>query len=146
MGNIPLEWVWTALFAIFVIVELANNALLTIWFAIGALLSAITAFIGLGVPIQIGVFLSASIILLAFTRPMAKKMLDKNKDSTKTNVDSLLGKKAVVVKRISEHEYGQVQVKGQTWTASITDTSGPIEVGESVTIESVSGVKLIVKK
>lgn len=58
-----------------------------------------------------------------------------------TNTDALIGKKAVVVKRISPHMQGQIKVEGEIWRAESTDIH---EVGSEVTVCSVSGVTLSV--
>ncbi len=145
MGNIPFEWIWLGLFIIFLIVEGASNALITIWFALGALISAILAFAGASEIVQIVVFFVSSIIFLIATRPAVKKYMDKNKEQLKTNVNSIVGKKAVITKEIKEHEFGEVKVDGQFWSAISEDSNIEIAEGINVIITGVSGVKLVVK-
>ena len=67
------------------------------------------------------------------------------KTQIKTNVNSLLGKKAIVTKEIQPIEYGEVKVDGNFWTASSYDEV-LIKENEVVHIVEVRGVKLIVKK
>lgn len=138
------QWVWVIAFAIFVVVELLNAALLTIWFAVGALVAAIFAFIGLDFAIQIAAFIVVSIAALFLTRPLAKKLLNRNGKELKTNAESLLGQQAIVTKTIGEYEYGQVKIAGQTWTAVSEPHSAVIQAGSEVLVKSISGVKLVV--
>ncbi|OGK38365.1 hypothetical protein A3F03_01420 [Candidatus Roizmanbacteria bacterium RIFCSPHIGHO2_12_FULL_41_11] len=56
-----------------------------------------------------------------------------------TNVDSLIGKKGMVVKGIQPHHPGQVKVEGELWRA---ESEKNIIEGSEVKIESVSGVTL----
>lgn len=144
--NIPFEWIWTGLFVLFIVIELMGSALVTIWFAFGSVFALISKFLGLDPTMQVLVFLLSSILLLLFTRPIAKKLMSKNKNKIKTNTDSLLGKQAKVIKRISEHEYGQIKVDGQIWTAAAENKSDLFDVDTEVTVTGITGVKLLVKK
>ena len=92
---------------------------------------------------QVLVFLVASIVLLVFTRPIATKYF--NKSRTKTNVDSKIGKQAIVTERIDNLiGEGRIVTDGMEWTARSLDSS-VIEEGTVVTIEKIEGVKAIVK-
>ncbi len=143
--NIPLEWIWIALFIIFVVVELASVGLLTIWFAAGSLVALALAFIDVSFTIQLVAFFVVSIALLFLTRPILKKYIYKNKEAMKTNVNSVIGKKAIITKKITEHDFGELKVDGQVWSA-ISENNEEIEIGSNVEIVAVKGVKLIVKE
>tara|TARA_B100000965_G_C19026002_1_gene513118 strand:- start:60 stop:530 length:471 start_codon:yes stop_codon:yes gene_type:complete len=136
----PIVWIIVAV--IFAIVEAATFGLTTIWFAIGALVAMLAAFVGAGIMGQIFVFLIASAILIYFTRPVAKKYLKIG--STRTNVNSIIGLVGIVTKTIKPFNTGQVKVAGQIWTAKSLD-NGEIEEGKQVNVIKVEGVKLIVK-
>ena len=73
-------------------------------------------------------------------KPITKKFTSK---TVKTNVDSLVGMKAEVREEVNEHS-GTVYVNGLEWSARTKGNSIP--KGEFVTIEEISGVKLIVEK
>ncbi len=143
--NIPFEWIWIALFIIFVVAELASVGLITIWFAAGSLVALALAFMDVSFTVQLVVFFIVSIALLMFTRPILKKYVYKNKEAMKTNVDAVIGKKAIVTKKITEHDFGELKVDGQVWSA-ISENRQEIEEESSVEIIGVKGVKLIVKK
>ena len=61
----------------------------------------------------------------------------------KTNIDTIIGKKAVVKKSITPDEEGRVKVGYEEWRARADED---ISEGEHVEIVSVSGVTLTVKK
>ena len=85
-----------------------------------------------------------SLILLFFTRPIAVKYF--NKDRVKTNVESMVGRQAIVTDEIDNLKAaGQVTVNGQEWTARSWDEKVKIPVGEVVTVRAINGVKLIVE-
>ena len=78
-----------------------------------------------------------------FYRPIALKLLHAKRE--KTNADSLIGKKAVVLQTITEWEKGQVKINGVVWTASSVD-GAVIPAGDECIIEKIEGVTLIVKE
>lgn len=136
---------WLILFVVLLVIEILTMGLTTVWFAGGALVAFILAFVGFGLPVQIIVFLLVSIGLLVLTRPIAMKFF--NQERQKTNAESLIGQKAVVLERIDTlHGTGRAEVNGMEWSAKTDDTDETIEAGEVVVIEGLQGVKLIVKK
>lgn len=143
MGN---EWVyffWVLLAIGLFIVEANTFQMLTIWFSLGSLAGLLVAII---IPdnffLQFVAFLIVSLVLLLFTRKIAIEKLKVG--HVKTNVDSLVGKKAIVTKDIHEFEFGEVKIEGKYWTAKSEDGL-PKESGNTVEVVGVSGVKLIVK-
>ena len=69
-----------------------------------------------------------------------------NKETTQTNVNSLIGKKAVVIQDIDNlAQTGQVRINDIEWTARSADDE---KIGKDtvVTIQEIRGVKLIVKQ
>lgn len=138
-----LSITWVIVLVVCLVVEFSTLGLTSIWFAGGALLSMIIALIGGPLWLQILVFLVASIVLLIFTRPVATKYFNKNR--TKTNVDSIAGRQAIVTEKIDNLKgMGQIVTNGMEWTARSLDDS-VIEEGAVVTIEKIEGVKAIVK-
>lgn len=77
------------------------------------------------------------LLYIFFGRSLVKNQF--NIKTTATNVDAIMGKKAMVVKKITESQPGQVKVEGEIWRATASKT---IEEQTEVTIESVSGVTL----
>ena len=138
-----LAIIWLIVLVVCLVVEFSTLGLTSIWFAGGALLSMIIALIGGPLWLQILVFLVASIVLLIFTRPVATKYFNKNR--TKTNVNSIAGRQAIVTETIDNLKgMGQIVTNGMEWTARSLDDS-VIEEGAVVTIEKIEGVKAIVK-
>ena len=114
---------WLVLVAIMLVIEIFTLGLTTIWFSLGGV---------------------AAVVVMVLVRPFAVKVLDKNR--AKTNIDELPGQKAEVIETIDNAKgSGTVRLRGVEWMArSVDDTV--IEEGKVVTIQSVSGVKLLVKE
>lgn len=136
---------WLILMLVCVVVEILTMGLTTIWFAGGALVALIAGLLGANVPIQVSLFLLVSFVLLFVTRPVAMRYL--NKDRVKTNASSLIGRTCIVKEEIDNLKaMGCVLIDGQEWTARCVDDNMVIEEGKVVVIESIKGVKLIVKE
>lgn len=135
---------WLVAFVILIGIEAATMALTTIWFAGGAVFAFFAAVLGFSVQTQLVVFLIVSFILLLFTRPLAMRFV--NRETVKTNVDGLIGRKAKVITKIDNNEpSGATVVDGQEWTARSMDDAVTIPVGTHVVIKEVRGVKLMVE-
>ncbi len=135
---------WLIVFVALLVIEIATLGLTTIWFAAGALVAFLAAYIGFGVPVQVIIFLAVSIILLILTRPIAIKYF--NQERQKTNAESLIGQKAIVIEEVNPLQAtGKVEVNGMEWSAK-TEESDRIEVSTVVSIKGIQGVKLIVEK
>ena len=136
--------IWLGILAVLLVIEGLTTALTTIWFAGGALAAAIASGFGMGIVAQLLLFFCVSLVLLFFTRPAAMKLMNKNTE--KTNVDSLLGKTAVVIQKVSNLEQtGQVRINDIEWMARTSDDNRIIPVGTVVEIKEVHGVRLIVE-
>ena len=131
---------WLGAAAIFVVIEIITMGLTTIWFAGGALVGAVMAAFSLPLWSQIIAFVIVSVILLILTRPWALKYL--NSRTVRTNADSLIGQTALVKETINNMER---KVEGQIWTARSISDDVQLHEGQKVMIESISGVKVIVK-
>lgn len=138
-----LPWFWFGLAVLFTIIEVFTFGLATIWFALGALLMMLLSPLPIPFVWQILIFLVISSLLLIFTRPIAIKKLKVGRE--KTNTDSLIGAKALVVKEITEFEKGLVKINGVEWSAQSID-SKKIEKGATCIIKVIEGVTLVVEK
>ena len=118
--------------------------LTSIWFVVGSVAGLIAAICGGPIWLQLALFFVVSIVCLAATRPLVKKLL--RKDVTATNADRVLHHTAKVTETIdNENTTGAVYIDGKTWTARSED-GDVIARGSMVTIVRMEGVKLFVRK
>lgn len=135
---------WLGLLILAIVVEVLTMGLTTIWFAGGALVAILVALVNGPIWLQVILFVLVSLLLLFFTRPVAVKYF--NRDRVKTNVESMVGRQAVVTSEIDNIQgIGQVTLSGQEWSARSVEEKLRIPVGSVVDVVSVSGVKLMVK-
>lgn len=72
-----LTVMWLVGLVAMVAIEIASLGLTTIWFAGGALVATIASALGAPIWIQITLFLTVSVLLLIFTRPIVVNILTK---------------------------------------------------------------------
>lgn len=137
--------IWLILFIVLLVIEILTLGLTTIWFAGGAIIACIAAFVGAGPGLQIFLFLVISIVLLVLTRPVALKHFNSNRE--KTNVESLIGRTGLVLEEIDTvRATGRVEVGGMEWSAKTAEIDGMLAKDSLVEVTGVEGVKLVVRK
>ena len=137
------EIMWLALIVLFLIAEGASAAITSIWFAIGSMVALVAALLGAGVWLQIGIFAVVSVGCLFALQPLLKKYINPKK--TKTNVDAIVGKQAVVLEAIDNLSgTGRVKIEGMEWSARSAN-GDPIAANTIVVVEKIEGVKVFVK-
>lgn len=139
--------IWLIAAIVLVIIELLTAGFGVICFAVGALFSALAAFLGVDSLVwQLLIFAVASVLCFIFLRPVVLRFLDKKSKDVKTNADALIGKTAIVSETIdSSVNQGRVAVDGDDWKAVSADGS-VINKGEKVEIVSRDSIILTVKK
>lgn len=140
-----MVYVWLGILAAAVILEIITPQMVTIWFALGALVTFFVALAGVDqLWIQIVVFVAVSAVAVVITRPLVKKMVEKKAEPT--NADMVIGQTGIVTEKVDNlAPSGLVKVNGSVWTARSVDDS-VIEENEKVIIKEIRGVKLLVIK
>jgi len=141
MFGIPLVYIWLALTIVFVIIEVATTDIASIWFAAGALVSTIIAWIApQAFVLQAVVFAVVTVVTMYFTKPVLTKYLTKK---TPTNMDMYIGRNAEVISDISPDSAGRAKIGGLTWQAK---SDAVINKGEMCRIVKIEGASLVVEK
>jgi len=93
---------WAVVFVLFVIAEATTFQLVSIWFALGALVTILCGILfDIGFIAQIAVFTLSSGLFLALTFPFLSKWR-KSKKIVSTNAELDVGERAVVIEEINE--------------------------------------------
>ncbi|MDR0319876.1 MAG: NfeD family protein [Treponema sp.] len=141
-GYVGPHWIWVGVTILMAIIEGLTLGLTTIWFALGALVMVFLSFLPIPFVFQVLIFLVISGVLLIFTRPIALKKFKTGR--VKTNVDSLVGKHALVTRQITEFDKGEVKLSGQIWSARSEDGQ-TITEGTKCEVVRIEGVQAIVR-
>ncbi len=136
--------IWLGVIVIAMAAEIATSVqLISIWAALGGVAALIAYLFGADIFVQVIIFFAVTFGSLALTRPLVRK-LTKNIKNTPTNADMNIGKTGKVTKIVDASEgVFRVRLSGEDWSAKTADMSVP-EIGSSVRVERIEGVKLIV--
>ena len=135
--------IWLIASGIFFIIEIFTVGFLIFWLGVGELFAMLISFLTSNIIIQTTVFVISSGLLIFATKPLVNKIT--KKEAVPTNVYSIVGKKGIVIEDIDwSTGTGQIKSEGEVWSAK-TNEQINIPNGTEVEIESIDGVKVIVK-
>lgn len=139
--------IWVVVALVLIIIEIFTSGFAIACLSVGCLLAAIGSGIELSLAWQLGLFALGTFLGFIFVRPFVLKLMNKNanKNNVTTNMDNLIGRKAVVTEKIEKDGFGRVKIDGDDWKARMEDGE-EAEVGEKVTIVSNESIILTVKK
>ncbi len=125
--------------------EIFVSGFFLLWFAVGALLASLLAWLQVPQAIQIGTFLVSSFLLLVFSRTVLRSVLFRSQANIATNVEALKGRSGVVVKTIEGGlKPGSVKIGGEVWSAFCADDM-EITEGSKIEVLEIVGNKAKVK-
>jgi membrane protein implicated in regulation of membrane protease activity len=138
-------WVlWVVATCAFGIGEMLTASFFLAPFALGCGLAAIVDAAGAPELAAWIVFVFASVLTLAVVRPIALSHL-KMPPQIRTGAAALVGKQAIVLERIANHEgVGCVKIDGEVWTARSLDDDRVIEQGTRVEVVQIKGATALV--
>lgn len=140
-------WIWFGLTVALIVTEVATIELVAVWFALASLVVGIVSGCAPALsPVwQIVIFVGVSVLLLIATRPFVKRLMRKKK-GTETNLELVIGSKALVLEDIrNDYGMGSVKLNGVVWTARSVDGEN-IEKNSFVIIKEIKGNKVLVEK
>lgn len=152
--DMDLWLIWMLAALLLFLVEIFTPGFAVACLSIGCLCSCVLAAIAPAtLNWQIAVFAVASLLAFVFIRPFALKVLSRKaerKGGYKSNMESLIGRKAVVIEDIPSEDVGRVKVDGDEWQAVLSreipsEERRDIHVGEKVVIVSYDSIILTVK-
>ena len=143
-----ISWwvVWLVIAVIMLVIEIVTTGLVTLWFAVGAIVAMIMDLCGAPLVSQIVVMAVVSIVCfilcMIWVRPKLESLRKKNVQ--KTNADRLIGREGIVIVPLNALEgKGQVKVDGQIWSAKAEED---FNEGTKITVKAIEGVKLVVER
>ncbi|KAF0160226.1 MAG: hypothetical protein FD159_33 [Syntrophaceae bacterium] len=143
-----LDWsfspalVWAVLGLLLLIAEVATLSFILCFIGLGALIVALTIWLGItpSFSSQLIVFSGSSLLLMLLLRKTAKKLFAGHTDAP----PDYAGQKVKVVKAIPDGGEGTIRYRGSDWIA-FSDTPQTISEGTVVQIETIEGIRVKVK-
>ena len=137
-------WLIWALFAVLLTVgELLTPGMFFLGpVALAAVVAGVAAAVGLGVVVQLVLFIAGSLATLLFLRPVARRHL-RMPAPIRTGAAALPGTKAVVVQRVDVNG-GRVRIGGEEWSARAYLDDQVLEPGARVEVVKIEGATALV--
>ena len=110
--------------------------------ALAAVAAAVVALVGVGVALQLVVFIAGSVATVAFLRPIARRHLHMPAP-LRTGTAALEGTKAVVLQRVDANG-GRVRIGGEEWSARAYMEDQVLEPGTRVEVVKIDGATALV--
>lgn len=136
--------IWLIVALVLIIIEVLASGFAAICFSIGAFCSALTAYFGCSLTLQLSVFAAASLLCAFTVRPLFIKFLSSKSKDSETNAQSMIGQTATVIQTVDGNG-GRISIYGESWSA-VSETGETIPEGEKVTITEINSLILTVKK
>lgn len=133
---------WLIIGIILVLAEVLSGAFVLVMLGGAALIAALVALVGGPGIISGVVFAAVAAGGITLARPAIMRHMHQT-EHIKTNVDALVGGKALVVTTVDANT-GQVKINGELWSARSYDETEVLEPGRSVTIMNISGATAVV--
>lgn len=133
--RIAMEYIWLIAGAILILFEFVTFGFIVIFFGLGAIITAITTWIGMtpGIAGQTLVFGVSSVVLLFTLRKLLKQVFIGRTEGVSDSDDDFIGREAPVLLDIpGGNGDGRIEVKGSEWNAR---ADHPIPQGAIVRIE-----------
>ena len=141
----PVWLIWAIVAVVLGIGEMLTPGLFFLGpLALSAGFAALTGLFGAGTIFTLIVFILASIASLAFLRPIARRHVHMPSIS-RTGTDALIGRKAVVTRRIDANG-GRVRIGGEEWSARSYLDGHVLEEGQSVDVIQIEGATALVSE
>lgn len=132
---------WLVAAIVFVGVEAATTALVSIWFAAGAVAALLASVFTQSLGVQLLVFAVVSALALAVMVPTLARRRSARPAPVTNGSPLTIGKQGVVLRAINPGELGRVRVDGLDWQAR---SETPLPEGSKCRVADVDGAVLIV--
>ena len=143
VGNMWLVWLIVSIGLL--LLELTSGDFYVICFAFGAVASIVGAAVGFPLWAQVLIWAVCSVLCLYFVRPSLVRRLHGKENERKSNVDALVGRRGVVIDKISAGGFGYVKIDGDEWR-SVSSDGQEIPVGTNVQVVSRDSIILTVSE
>jgi membrane protein implicated in regulation of membrane protease activity len=143
--DLSLPQIWLIVGLVMLLLELISVLLVFVFFAIGALSTALLASVGIlpTIESQLIAFSIISLLSMLVLRKHAKRLLDSRGKQYEYN--EFVGETALVIRDIPDTGYGKIYYRGAEWKA-VSMSSRLITAGSKVVIREADGIVLIVEE
>lgn len=137
--------IWLIAAAVLLLIEVLSQAIWAFCLSIGCLIAAAISCFTPSPALQamsVGIGAVLSWILLA---PIVRKWEHKRSKTTRTGMDALLGRRAIVTEEIRPGEIGRARIDGDYWQVTSPGITAPLRRGTEVSVTAYDSIILTVE-
>nr|WP_295934349.1 NfeD family protein [uncultured Dyadobacter sp.] len=142
--DLSLPQIWLIVGLVMLLAELVSVLLVFVFFATGALITALLTSLGLlpTTESQILAFSAISLISLLVLRKHARRLLERR---AHPEYNEFVGETAMVIRDIPDDGEGRIYYRGAEWKAT-SESHHSITAGSKVVIKKTDGIVLVVEE
>lgn len=138
------QWLWWVGAALaFGIVEMNTLDLIFLMLALGALVAAVVAGVGLPLVVQVLIFAVAAGLFVVALRPVALKYWNLEGKGATIGVAGNVGQTATVIQEVTDRS-GLIKLRGEDWTARAELEGAQYPTGTLVSVVRIDGATAVV--
>ena len=139
----PTWLIWALIAVVLTVGEILTPGLFFLGpVALAAVVAGVAAAVGLGVVVQLVLFIAGSLASLLFLRPIARRHV-RMPAAIRTGAAALEGARAVVLQRVDANG-GRVRIGGEEWSARAYMDDQVFEPGARVEVAKIEGATALV--
>lgn len=138
--------IWLIAAALLLLTEVLTQMMWALCLTIGALAAMVCALCGMPIIGQLITLVVAGIAAYALLLPTFRRhWLKKSEHSSRTGMDALLGRRAVVTHEILPDRIGRARIDGDSWQVRAPGIRSTINVGSEVVVTAYDSIILSVE-
>ena len=137
--------IWLCAALVLLLIEVLSQAVWAFCFAIGRLIASLLTLVTPSPALQVISVGIGAVLAWALLAPPLRKWERKRAKSTRTGMDALLGRTAIVTEEIRPGELGRARIDGDYWQVRAPRAAATIPCGSEVTVTSYDSIILTVE-
>lgn len=141
--------VWLIVMGVLLIIEVLSQMMWALCLAVGCIAGLVGSLFGIDILWQIVLTAAAAVAAYVFLVPSFQKWhalaVDKNGKASRTGMDALLGRKAILSETIRPDRPGRARIDGDNWQVKATVGNRTIEKGTEVVVTGYDSIILNVE-
>lgn len=137
--------IWLIAAAFLIVVEVLTLSMWALCLSLGSIAAMAVALCGYGIAGQVVALTLMSLVAWLALLPMFRRWHAKTDNrASRTGMDALLGRRAIVTGEIRPGELGRVRIDGDSWQVRAPSVSGTVARGTEVVVTAYDSIILTV--
>lgn len=137
--------IWLLAACVLLLIEVLSQAVWAFCFAVGCLAALLLSLFTDSLSIQGIAVALAAVAAWLLLAPIVRRWERHNEKQTRTGMDALLGRRAIVTEEIRPGHTGRARIDGDNWQVVAPGIDSPIQTGSEVVVTAYDSIILTVK-